>query len=177
MMAEFQSSRRNKSREGPDAVEIQFRGKFYRDRNGNTRTDYFDASPRGDSIAVSMLWSPHGKTVTFVSFAERTVQRLQGPRFPAEDKWMPAGKFALKPTNDERTIYGLECKRVFLQPIQTQLTEDAQGELWVAFDWGLVMLDVMEMAGEELRWEVVRVDRIEPEASVFNVPEGFTGKD
>jgi hypothetical protein len=182
IVAEFQSTRTERPGDGSKSVEIQLQGKFYRDRNGNTRTDYFEPSAGPGSIAVSFVWSPQSKTITLVSFADRTVKRREGPHYPSEGDWLPGGRFVLKPTDDERTIYGLKCKRVSLLPIpplpiRDQATENLQGETWVAFDWGLVMLDVTEMPTEELRWEVVRVEGIEPDPAVFEVPQGFTMKE
>ncbi|MGH9455110.1 MAG: hypothetical protein ACRD2O_14195 [Terriglobia bacterium] len=159
--------------DGKQVIDGQFQGRFYRDRGGNTRADYFDPSVPGDSIAVSFLWSPENTTMTLVSFADRTVKGVHGPAYPSEHQWTPAGPFRLEFTNDRKTIHGLECTRVSLLPLQNRPAENLQGETWIAADWGLVMLDVAETPDVERRWEVLQIDRIEPDPSVFQVPEGF----
>jgi len=176
IVVEFRSTRSKKLTDSRMVVEAELRVMFYRDRDGKTRTDYFDSSSRGEGPAVSILWDPQGKAVTFVSFADRTVQVMVNPMSPSERDWMPAGPFVLKFTNDQRTIRELECKRVDILPIPGHTIEETKDEIWVALDWGIVMLDVTETAAEQLRWEVVRVERLAPEPSVFRVPEGFVVK-
>ena len=96
--------------------------------------------------------------------------------YPAEGKWMPGGPFVLQVQQDQKLIHGLVCKRVLLLPLQEQKVDVWRNEVWIASDWGLVVLDVAESPTEEVRWELMRLEMTEPDVSVFQIPQGFVTK-
>ena len=125
---------------------------------------------------MRVVWNAQRKVLSFLSFADRTENRNEGQTFPGEHEWMPSGPFSLKVTNEKKVIHDMECKRVALVAILGEVPQTSHDESWIAFDWGLVMLDVSETVSEEQRWEIIQVDRIEPEASLFEIPPGFAIK-
>ncbi len=175
VLAAFRTTRTTISAGGRNE-SVRVRGMFYRSRNGNTCTDYFNTQVPGDSVSMRVLWNARRKVMSFISFADRTVASSETPTSPGEHDWMPSGPFVMKAANERKTVHGLECQRVVLVAIPGEPPHTSHDESWVAFDWGLVLMDVSETGTEEQRWEITRVDKIEPEASRFEIPEGFAIK-
>jgi hypothetical protein len=173
VVADFLSVQMEGPAAAPKPVVNEVRGRLYRDRAGRTRTDILVPSASGDSVAISILWDPSTKTMTLISYPEHTTRSVERPAYPSEDKWMGRGPFFLKFTDEMKTIHGLECTRVSLVSTGRPDFTGWQNETWVASDWGLVMLDVADGPTGVTRWEVVRLERVEPQPFIFDVPEDF----
>src|SRR5437868_9872781 len=77
----FRSTRVKKAQAG-EKIETVLRGRFYRDDQGRTRTDYFDPAQDTESIAIQVFWYPENRRMIFVSFADRTMFTLERPIYP-----------------------------------------------------------------------------------------------
>ena len=162
-----------KSPDGRRVPETRARGRFYRSRAGRSRTDILTPRNDGDVIAVSILWDPDQKTTHSYSFSNRVAHQMRQPTFPGEHRWMPRDAYGLKFSDERKTILELECQRVYLSPLPGAELGTSQDEIWVSKEWGLVMLDVAVVPAKEVRWEVVRLEKVEPDPSVFEVPGDF----
>lgn len=130
-------------------------GTWRRDAMGDSRLDY-DDPPR-----ISRLWDPATHTMAWLSHADPTVRIAVGdPTFPALDRWAPTRPWRFSFTAERRVIHGLDCARVELSPPPIGVVRD---ELWAAPEWGLVLLDVLETAQFQHRWEITELDRSAPQ--------------
>lgn len=140
-------------------------GTWCRDARGDTRLDY-DDPPR-----ISRLWKPATHTMAWLSHADRTVRIALGkPKFPAPDRWAPTRPWRFSFSAERRVIHGLDCARVELSPPPIGVVRD---ELWAAPEWGLVLLDVLETAEFQHRWEITELDRSEPQQEIFIWPADY----
>jgi hypothetical protein len=74
-------------------------------------------------------------------------------------------------TDESASILGVLCKKVMLSNGKTQ--SSAAGEVWIAYDLGIVMQDSKPQANGSTIWRAVSIDQSEPAASVFEIPGGY----
>jgi len=74
-------------------------------------------------------------------------------------------------TEESAAILGVACKKVLLSNDKTQ--PSPAGEIWIAHDLGIVMQDDKPQATGSTTWRAVAIDQSEPEASVFEIPQGY----
>lgn len=70
------------------------------------------------------------------------------------------------------TISNILCNRVL--PSNTRQGPNDAGELWVAYELGIVLKDSKpDLAGDTV-WQVSNLSLTEPDAAVFEIPDGFS---
>ncbi len=182
VIAQFRFTRTKQAEDGSTIIESALSGRFLRDKRGFTRTEFFDpdlGEKNQRSVGIVFLWNPETHTMTLLSFLDQTAMRVERPNFPQEDRWlfgaMEGPVLGAKHTDEEKTIHGFRCQRVLFEPVENR-GANSRDEAWVAFDWGLVLLDVAKEPGREVRWEIVQAQKAEPPASLFEVPAGFAEK-
>jgi hypothetical protein len=74
-------------------------------------------------------------------------------------------------TEESAAILGVTCKKVMLSNDKTQ--PSSAGEIWIAYDLGIVMQDDKPQPAASTVWRAVSIDRSEPDASVFDIPQGY----
>ncbi len=167
LTATFRSVIVKKGGSGP-AQRYVVNGKFYRNAQGDTRTEYYADESR-ETVATLMVWYADRHESVWVDFRERTIHRGKNPSFPSEQNWLPGGRWTFEKTNDHRVICGLSSDRVLIRPLDAKTEVASLGESWVSFEWGLVMSDVEESQEQESRWEIISVQKSEPDPSVFEL--------
>ena len=155
------------------------RGRFYRNSQGDTRTEFF-ADEKRELISLIILWCACKQEISFVSPHQQRIQKATNPNFPREHQWTQSGFCRIQSTNEEKAILGLACTRVLLLPFEeisielydeTPKLEDA---CWVSYEWGLVLLYKERTDCREICWEVTSIHIGEPSFSLLETPSGLS---
>lgn len=70
------------------------------------------------------------------------------------------------------SLINIPCRRVFLSNAR-EGPHDA-GELWVAYDLGLVLKDVKPAPEGDIIWTITSLSLNEPDPASFKIPEGYS---
>ncbi|MGH9542876.1 MAG: hypothetical protein ACRD2H_13470 [Terriglobales bacterium] len=136
-------------------------GFWQRDTHGNSRVDY------GDPPQISRIWLADRLIMAWLSHEERTARVNMGvPIYPRLHEWVPAEPCDFEFTDERRAIHGLDCARVALHPLEPPMAA-LRDELWAAPEWGLVLLDDREASEASRSWEIIDLQRREPDARIF----------
>jgi hypothetical protein len=163
-------------------VEQPLRGKMFRNSRGYTRTEFCTGADRGEICPVVIVWNPETLIMWLLEPLER---RLRKDRhlgrsvsdIPKQEEWSYVG-VSEKKTEDVKVIHGLKCIRVLLsEPVGRTGSGQQTSESWISFDWNLVLVDVIETDVEKCLWQIVELERHEPDPAVFEIPAGFTEKE
>lgn len=147
----------------------RWRGSLRRDALGNCRVDY------GRPASVSRLWRPAAGAMTWLSHRERTARICKGAGLiPQLDDWAANGGWAFRFGDERRIIGGLDCVRVHVRAARAMSHGAARDEVWVAPEWGLVLLEELESARERWRWEILALERVAAPPEAFEIPAGYT---
>ncbi|MGH9471331.1 MAG: hypothetical protein ACRD1M_01170 [Terriglobales bacterium] len=105
--------------------------------------------------------------MAWLSHEERTARVNMGvPIYPRLHEWVPAEPCDFEFTDERRAIHGLDCARVALHPLEPPMAA-LRDELWAAPEWGLVLLDDREASEASRSWEIIDLQRREPDARIF----------
>jgi hypothetical protein len=74
-------------------------------------------------------------------------------------------------TDESATILGVTCKKVLLSSDKAR--SSPAGDVWIAYDLGVVMQDDKPQGAGWTVWRAVSLDQSEPDPSVFQIPQGY----
>jgi hypothetical protein len=138
---------------------------MFRNRAGSLRTEMSDHR---------FGWILDARTKRFIGLDHISKIAVVSPvEIPDSPDSAPRWGFNKFPTFTEEsaTILGVTCKKVMLSNDKTQ--SSSAGEIWIAYDLGIVMQDNKPQPAGSTVWRAVSIDRSEPDASVFDIPQGY----
>ena len=166
------------SRKQHSRVRITTKGLLLRDVQGRVREDVSAVAEWGEMREAASFGSIVSGTKSIVLDHDRNVALVK-PGSPssasgaAASPLFPGTHFQVVGRAD---IAGCDCREVAFWS-DPPADHSLQGSAWICDELGLVLKEIGESKEESYSWEVTRLERVEPAASEFRIPEGYDAYD
>jgi hypothetical protein len=150
-------------------------GKLYRDRYGSIRVERTIGGDPGQSVAIAEIQNVRSRSAVVLDLTHKLLmmdEQIPGePAEAGESAWMFYEGLPTY-TDEYRLIEGVRCRRIKMKTSPGGQPPDA-GEVWWSEELRMVIVDTHQERGREVIWQVRRLQRVDPDPSLFEIPQDF----
>jgi hypothetical protein len=149
--------------------------KLYRDSLGRTRTELTGGFPQRARVSIEIVDPVAGYRYSFTDRSSVAHRSPLGPvtRVLPSSEWV--SKMGGQPLGTQ-SLSGLSASGTRISPAGPALS-GATWEQWWSPDLGVIVLDKVVRSERQVVRQLSNITRSEPDASLFQVPSGYTVED
>ncbi len=150
-------------------------GKLYRDRYGSIRVERAIGGDSGQSVTIAQIQNVTSRKAVVLDLTHKLLlmdEQIPGePAEAGERAWMFYEGLPTY-TDEYKLIEGVRCRRIKMKTSPDGQPPDV-GEVWWSEELRMVLIDTHVEHGRRVNWQVRRLQQLDPDPSLFEIPEDF----